>query len=111
MMNDILYSFRNASAVAEKMEQLNDILKLLTAGNDEFQHLLTEDELLQIASGLKSSMFSFKRKIIKWVKEAELKTKKLRLESQWGLEAVNPEAVSHQVPAMALLDQASKIKQ
>ena len=46
MMNDMLYSFTNASAVAEEMEQFNDILKLLTAVNDEFQHLLTEDELL-----------------------------------------------------------------
>ena len=45
------------------------------------------------------------------MKEAELKTKKLGPESHWGLEAVNPEALSHQVPAMAFLDQASKIKQ
>ena len=46
MMNDMLYSVTNASAVAEEVEQFNDILKLLTAVNDEYQHLLTEDELL-----------------------------------------------------------------
>ena len=45
-MNDMLYSFTNASASAEEMEQFNDVLKLLTAVNDEYQHLLTEDKLL-----------------------------------------------------------------
>ena len=45
-MNDMLYSFTNASASAEEMEQFNDVLKLLTAVNDEYQHLLTEDDFL-----------------------------------------------------------------
>ena len=53
MMNDMLYSFTNAYAVAEEMEQL----KLLSAVNDGYQHL-TEEKMnfLQIASGLKSRM-------------------------------------------------------
>ena len=46
MVNDILYPFTNASAVAEEMEQFNDMLKLLIAVNDEYQDLLTKDELL-----------------------------------------------------------------
>ena len=47
IVNDMLYFFSNASAVAEEMEQFNDVLKLLTVVNDEYQHLLTEDELLK----------------------------------------------------------------
>ena len=34
-MNDMVYSFTNASAVAEEMEQFNDMFELLTAVNDE----------------------------------------------------------------------------
>ena len=47
IVNDMLYFFSNASAVAEEMEQFNDVLKLLRVVNDEYQHLLTEDELLK----------------------------------------------------------------
>ena len=75
MMNDMLYSFTNASAVAEEMEQFNDILKLHTAVNDEYQHLLTEDELVadsQWFEEQEEKVFSFKHKIIKWLTEAEL---------------------------------------
>ena len=68
MMNDMLYSFTNASAVAEEMEQFNDMLKLLTAVNKEYQHLLTEDELLADSLWFEEQdegIFSFKHKIIK----------------------------------------------
>ena len=47
MVNDMFYFFSNASAAAEEMEQFNDVLKPLTAVNDEYQHSLTEDELLK----------------------------------------------------------------
>ena len=36
MVNDMFYSFTNASAVAEEIEPFNDMLKLLTAANDEY---------------------------------------------------------------------------
>ena len=73
-MNDMLYSFANAFAVAEEIEQFNDMLKLLA--NDEYQHLLTDDELLADSQWFEKQherIFSFKHKIIKWLKEAELK--------------------------------------
>ena len=54
----MLYSFTNVSAVAEEMKQFNDMLKLLTAVNDEYQHLLTENELLA-DSGLRSRMIEY----------------------------------------------------
>ena len=49
IVNDTLYSFTNASAVAEQTEQYNDIMQLFTAVNDKCQHLLTEDELFAVS--------------------------------------------------------------
>ena len=57
------------------MKQFNDMLKLLTAVNDEYQHLLIENELLADRQWFEEQddrIFSFKHKIIKWMKEAEL---------------------------------------
>ena len=57
------------------MEQFKDMLKLLSAAKDEYQHLLTEDELLADSQWFEEQgekIFSFKHKIIKWLKEAEL---------------------------------------
>ena len=51
------------------------MLNLLTVVNDEYQHLLTEDELLANCQWFEEQVeriFSFKHKIIKWLKEAEL---------------------------------------
>ena len=59
MMNDGLYSFANASAVAEEMDQFNDLLKLLTAVHDEYQHLLIEDELLANSQYLKNRVTEY----------------------------------------------------
>ena len=75
MGNYMLYSFTNASAVAEEMEQFNDMLKLLTAGNDEYRYLLTEDGRLADSQWFEEQdgrIFSLKHKIIKKLKEVEL---------------------------------------
>ena len=87
MMNDMLYSFTNASAVAEEMEQFNDMLKLFTAVNDKYQHLLTEDELLADSQWFEEQdegIFSFKHKIIKCLKEAELNKEEERSRKSAG---------------------------
>ena len=87
MMNDMLYSLTNASAVAEEMKQFNDMLKLLTAVNDEYQHLLTEDELLADSQWFEEQderKFSFKHNIIKWLKEAELSKEEERSRKSVG---------------------------
>ena len=55
------------------MQQFNDMLKLLMAVNDEYQHLLTEDDFLadnQWFEGQDKKIFSFKHKVAKWLKEA-----------------------------------------
>ena len=43
MVNDMLYSFTNASTVAEKIDKFNDMFKLLTAANAEYKRWLTGD--------------------------------------------------------------------
>ena len=81
MVNYMLYSFTNASAVAEEMLQFNDILMLLTAVNDEYQHLLTEDELFADSQWFEKqdqTIFSFPHKTIKLFKEAELNKEEVR---------------------------------
>ena len=53
----------------------NDMLKLHTVVNDEYQHLLTEDELLANCQWFEEQVeriFSLEHKIIKWLKEPEL---------------------------------------
>ena len=50
------------------------MLKLLAAANDEYQHLLTEDELLADSQPFEKQderKFSFKSKILKWLKEVK----------------------------------------
>ena len=87
MMNDMLYSFTNVSAVAEEIEHFNDMLKLLTAVNDEYQHLLTDDELLADSHCFEEQderILSFKHKIIKWLKEVELNKEEVRSRKSVG---------------------------
>ena len=43
MVNDMLYSFTNASTVAEKIDKFNDMFKLLTAANAEYKRWLRGD--------------------------------------------------------------------
>ena len=84
MMNDMLYSVTNALAVAEEVEQFNDILKLLRAVNDEYQHLLTEDELpLDSRSFEEHDERTLRHKIINWLKGAELNK-----EEDWSKKSV-----------------------
>ena len=48
--------------------QFNNMLKLLTAANDEYQYLLTEDEVLTGSRWFEEQderIFNFKHKIIK----------------------------------------------
>ena len=87
MMNDMLYSFANACAVAEEIEQFNDLFKLLTVVNDEYQHLLTEDELLANSQWFEEQddrIFSSIHKIFKWLKEVELNKEKVKSRNSVG---------------------------
>ena len=75
VVNDTLYSFANAPAVAEEIEQFNDMLKLLTEANDEYQRMLKENKVFPDSQWFKEQdeiIFSFKHKIVKWFNEAEL---------------------------------------
>lgn len=45
MMNDILYSYSNATVVWEEMKEFNGIVRLLTTANDQYQQLLHDAEI------------------------------------------------------------------
>ena len=67
--------------------EFNDMLKLLTAVNDEYQHLLSQDELFADSQWFEEQderIFSFKHKIIKWLKEAELNKEEVRSRKSVG---------------------------
>ena len=66
VVNDTLYSFANASAVAEEIEQFNDMLKLLTEANDEYQRMLKENKVFPDSQWFKEQdeiIFSFKQSL------------------------------------------------
>ena len=88
----MLYSFANASAVAEEMEQFDNMLKILLAANDEYQHLLKDDKFHANSQWFEEQderIFSFKHKIIKWLKKAELKKEEVGFRSSKSLRSSN----------------------
>ena len=86
MVNDMLVIYKCICSCRGD-EQFNNMLKLLAAANDEYQHLLTEDELLADSQWFEEQderIFSFKHKIIKWLKEAELNKEEERSRKSVG---------------------------
>ena len=73
MVNDMLLIYKCICSCRGD-EQFNNMLKLLAAVNDEYQHLSTEDELLADSQPFEKQderKFSFKGKILKWLREAK----------------------------------------
>ena len=59
MINDMMYSFVNACPVWEDMEEFNDLIKLLTLVSEEYQQLVTNEDLQLNIIGLKSKVSQF----------------------------------------------------
>lgn len=75
MMSNIMYSFGNLSAVSEEMQCFSDLVKLFTTASQEYQQLLTDEDLqlhIQWIEEQEEQILCFKHKAIKWLKEAEL---------------------------------------
>ena len=75
MKSNIMYSFGNLSAVSEEMQYFNDLVKLFTTASQEYQQLLTDGDLqlhIQWMEEQEEQILCFKRKAIKWLKEADL---------------------------------------
>lgn len=59
MINDMMYSSVNACPVWEDMEEFNDLIKLLTLVSEEYQQLVTNEDLQLNIMGLKSKVSRF----------------------------------------------------
>ena len=78
MIEELTYSWVNAAAVREEMDQFNDVLKLFTKVHREYQELLCEEDLptdTEWFEEFDEKVFSFKHKLFKWMKEGELNDK------------------------------------
>ena len=72
MIDAMTYSWVNASAVREEMDQFNDTIKLFMSTHEEYQSLLTDEEQAANSEWYDQfDVFSFNHKIVKWLKEAE----------------------------------------
>ena len=74
MIDEMTYSQVNATEIREEMDQFNDTIKLFMSAHEEYQSLLTDEE--QAADSewydqFDEKVFSFKHKMVKWLKEAE----------------------------------------
>ena len=81
MIDEMTYSWVNATAIREEMDQFNDTIKLFMSTYEEYQILLTDAE--QAADSewhdqFDEKVFSFKHKMVKWLKEAELNNEEVK---------------------------------
>ena len=81
MIDEMTYSWVNATAIREEMDQFNDTIKLFMSTHEEYQILLTDAE--QAADSewydqFDEKVFSFKHKMVKWLKEAELNNEEVK---------------------------------
>ena len=75
MVDEMTYLWVNATAIREEMDQFNDTIKLSMSAHEKQQRLQTDEE--QAADSewydqFDEKVFSFKHKMVKWLKEAEL---------------------------------------
>ena len=81
MIDEMTYSWVNATAIREEMDQFNDTIKLFMSTHEGYQILLTDAE--QAADSewydqFDEKVFSFKHKMVKWLKEAELNSEEVK---------------------------------
>ena len=81
MINNMMYSILKAYAVRGEMETFVDLIKLFTPEREEYQQLLSGEDLQLDIQWIKEQderMFLFKQKVINWLKEAELNNEEVR---------------------------------
>ena len=77
-IDDLMYSYQNATTVKEELAQLNDIYKLIVEINDEMTEIdVNYSEELWFAE-IDEKVFSFKHKIHNWLREGENGVKRER---------------------------------
>ena len=80
MINEMTYSWVNPIAIREEMDEFNDIIKLFMSAHEEYQSLLTDQEQAVDSEWYDQfdEVFSFKHKMVKWLKEAELNNEEVK---------------------------------
>lgn len=81
MINNMMYSIVKAYAVRGEMDTFVDLIKLFTPESEEYQQLLSGEDLQLDIQWIKKQderMFLFKQKVINWLKEAELNNEEVR---------------------------------
>ena len=80
MIDEMTYSWINATAIREEMDQFNDTIKLFMSAHEEYQSSLTDEEQVADSEWYDQfdEVFSFKRKMVKWLKEAELNNEEVK---------------------------------
>ena len=80
MRVEMIYSWVNATAIREEMNQFSSINRFLISANKEYQSLLTDEEQVADSEWYDQfdEVFSFKHKMFKWLKEAELNNEEMK---------------------------------
>ena len=81
MINNMMYSIVKAYAVRGEMDTFVDLIKLFTPESEEYQQLLSGEDLQLDIQWIKEQderVFLFKQKVINWLKEAELNNEEVR---------------------------------
>ena len=74
-IDDLMYSYENATTVKEELAQLDDIYKLIVEINDEMTEIdVNYSEELWFAK-IDEKVFSFKHKIHNWLREERMVSK------------------------------------
>ena len=70
----------NAAAIREKMDQFNDTIKLFMSTHEDYHRLLTNKEQAADSEWYDQfdEVFSFKLKMVKWLKEVELNNEEVK---------------------------------
>ena len=81
MIDKMTYSWFSATAIRGETDQLNGTIKLFMSAHEEYQSLLTNEE--QAADSewydqFDEKVFSFKHKMVNWLKEAELNNEEVK---------------------------------
>ena len=81
MINNMMYSIVKTYAVRGEMDTFVDLIKLFTPESEEYQQLLSGEDLQLDIQWIKEQderVFLFKQKVINWLKEAELNNEEVR---------------------------------
>ena len=70
----------NATAIREEMDQFNDTIKLFMSTHEDYHRLLTNKEQAADSEWYDQfdEVFSFKHKMVKWLKEVELNNEEVK---------------------------------